>query len=209
MTVIARHRLLPANQSAFETAQATVSDRLLAVDVDAIRRARRPDQCDAAFVPLLGWERSVHFWKQGDEAGNRARIASSFGDHVLYGSPAALEAEIALDTGLSIGIVEFFQDPSLEWPDFIVQVNVWPGVATPDLAAVMAAAIRRKNVRDWPDRVRVHGFQPPGQAWFGAGVSASPKVRILPFDHLPRLPSVFTGAGLATIQQIRIRPLSH
>jgi phage tail P2-like protein len=116
--------LLPPNATPLESAHSAEDNRILAADVDAIRRERDPTRCDAAFVAPLAWERSIHFWDPNDDAANRARVASSFADHGAYGSPPALEDEIALDAGLPVKVREFFELARLVWPEFTVDVAV-------------------------------------------------------------------------------------
>jgi phage tail P2-like protein len=198
--------LLPGNATAWERAQSKTSARLLATDTNVIRRERDPLHCDAAFAPFLGMERSVHHYTGENEALDRARIASSFADHCSYGTPAALEQEIALDTGQDVRVVEFFEDATLEWPDFVVETLVDPGEPTPDLAALQASATRRKNVRDWP-HVRVRGRQPVAPLHIAGASHMTSAVRILPEDALPPTPQIFVGAGTRAIVRNRVLPL--
>lgn len=178
--------LLPSARTGWEVAQSETSARLLGMDVDAIRRERRPDQCTADWLPLLGWERSVHFWREGDDAGNGARTASSFEDHLGYGSPEALEAEIAQDVDHAVSLREFFEVPGAEWPDFFVDVDLDQAqpATWPTLDAVLTSAIRRKNVRDWPN---VRMFVPSqGPSYLGASGSIGGVIRSTPLDATPR-----------------------
>ena len=197
---------LPPNATAFEQVESTVSERLLTTDTDIIRRARVGATTPAEFLPFLAWERSVHYWSPTDEAGNRARTDSSFGDHLSYGTPAALEAEISLDTGLDVRIVEFFEDQTLEWPDFALEAVIAPGEDTPDTSGIWRSAVFRKNVRDWPSHVRVRGLQPVATDWIGAGINSSPKVRVLPLDALPPLPTIYAGATTLAWPRIKVLP---
>ena len=199
--------LLPPNATPFERSESSVSARILDTDTNIIRRARDPFATPSNILPFLAAERSVHHYTGTNEALDRASTASSFADHIAYGSPDALEAEIALDLALSIRIVEFNEEPGMEWPDFFVEALIDPGDAAPDIDALWSSAIRRKNVRDWPSRLRVFGRQPPGTDWFGAGVSTSPCVRILPEDALPPPPTFFAGAGTHAQPKVRVRPL--
>lgn len=197
--------LLPGNATAYERAQSETSARLLDVDIDMIRRARRPDQCAAAFVPLLGWERSVHFWRTGDEAGNRGRIESSFADHTAYGTPAALEREISLDVGSAVRVRDFYQ-AGLEWPEFLVEIPASEGAAPPSAALVWQSALRRKNVRDWP--VVRYVARKSGPLSFGAFVRLAALVRVRPADPTIRLrPPSYLGAGLSMFADYYVRPL--
>jgi len=193
--------LLPGAATEFERAHAKTSARILATDTAVIRRERDPAQCDAAFLPFLAAERSVHHYA-GDAATKRARTAASFDDHLAYGTPAALEAEIAQDTGQQVRVVEFFDDGALEWPDFVVESYVDPGVPPPDLDAVMRAAIRRKNVRDWPSAVRPHYRNGHGDLFHGAATSFSVRVRTVE----PAAPNIFHGAAARFLPQIRTTP---
>ncbi len=182
--------LLPPNATPFMRALSQTSSRILDADSQAIRRERDPTQCDAHFTPFLAWERSVHHWVAGDIAGNRAKIASSFEDHLSYGTPVALESEIAHDTGQTIEIVEFFQDPTLVWPYFWVCTVVNPGDPPPNTQAVWKSAILRKNVRDMPG-VRIKLNQPGAQNFTGAATAVSIVCR---FPPPPPLPQNYTGA---------------
>jgi phage tail P2-like protein len=196
--------LLPNNATPFERVHSRVSARLFDLNVGIIEQSRDPAHCDAAFVPFLAWERSVHFWSATDEAGNRARIESSFNDHLNYGSPQALEAEIALDTGQNIRVVEYFEDPSLVWPEFAVASVIDPGDPLPDIDALMASALTRKNVRDMPG-ARVLARQPAGACFVGGGTGVTVTAKIL--SAVPPQPSAFIGAGTGVTVTAKILPL--
>lgn len=191
--------LLPANSTPFERAASAAGARLLNTDTNAIRRERDPNAADPAFVPFLAWERSVHFYDPADLAGNRARAASSFADHGAYGSPDALEAEIALDTGLAVHIVEAHEERDLVWPGFAVEVESAPCLTFPDLAPVLASAMRRKNVRDMP-RVRNRVNQAPAPVH----VAAAHFVSIRVSSAVPRTSAVYVGATHRTLLEYRI-----
>lgn len=195
--------LLPTNATAFEKANSETSSRLLDLDVAAIRRERDPARCDAAFVPFLAWERSVHFYDPADDAGNRSRIESSFQDHLNYGSPDALEAEIALDTGQTVRLIEFWQERDLTWPDFVVESVIAPGDPQPDLDAVMASALKRKNVRDMPI-ARLGLRQPPGLVNVGATQAVSMRIANA---VKPPPPPPYVGAAQRLTLQTQVRPL--
>ena len=197
--------LLPGNATAFERAQSQTSARLLDTDTDIIRRARNPLQTPRSLLAPLAWERSVHHWPD-DDASRRSNIDSAFADHLSYGTPVALEAEIAQDTGLEIRIVEFFEDRDLEWPDFIVAVTIDPGDAPPDLSGVISSAILRKNVRDWPAKLRVFARQPVAPLYIGAASHASPHLRVRPQDTLPLLPGIYIGATTRALPRMRVLP---
>lgn len=199
--------LLPPNATPFERAQSAADGRVLDADVAAIRRERRPASCDAAFVAPLAWERSIHFWSPGDEAGNRARVASSFADHGAYGSPPALEDEIALDTGLPVTVREFFDLARIVWPEFTVDVAVEPGQAAPDLAPVIASALKRKNVRDVLAAVRLVGNQPQSPLYVGAASAVRPNVKILPLDRSKPAPQLYVGAASRMAPRLKVLPL--
>lgn len=197
--------LLPPNATKFERAQSETSARLLDLDIDLIRRARRPDLCTADFVPLLGWECSVHFWRAGDDAGNRARIASSFVDHINYGTPDALEREISLDVGYDVRVREWFE-AGLEWPAFAIEFHAVEGVDLPPALAVWQSAVRRKNVRDWP--VIRYVARKSGPLVVAAFVRLAATIRVRPYDATPRLrPFEYLGAGLSLFANYRVRPL--
>lgn len=193
--------LLPKTAKPFERAIAGAGARMLTVDTDVIRRSRNPSRCSATFLPFLAWERSVHFWAPGDDVGNRARIQSAFTDHLNYGSPDALEAEIALDTAQTIEIREFWEERDLSWPYFVVNSIVAPGVV-PDLDAVWRSAITRKNVRDMPI-VRARVTQPPAQVAAGAAHRVMISTRTV--TPVAREPHV--GAAHRLLPKIQLRPL--
>ena len=199
--------LLPPNATPFERAQSAEDNRILAANANAVRTERQPSTCDAAFVAPLAWERGIHFWSPGDDAGNRARIASSFADHGAYGSPPALEDEIALDTGLPITVREFFELPGLAWPDFAVDVAVEIGGAAPDIGAITASANARKNVRDVLARVRFVALQPAAPLAVGAATSVAPRLKILPLGAVPPLPQFNVGATTRVAPNVTILPL--
>ncbi len=199
--------LLPPNATPFESAQSATDARTLNADTNAIRAERQPATCDEAFIAPLAWERSVHFWSPGDDAGNRARTASSFEDHGSYGSPPALEGEIALDTGLSVAVREFWELPGLAWPGFVVDVEINPGDPAPDLGAVTASALTRKNVRDVLARVRLAAQQPAAALALGAAVCASPRVTILPLGGAPLDPAIVFGASTRVVPFLTVLPL--
>lgn len=197
--------LLPGNATPWERAQSATSARLLDTDTDAIRRERDPLRCDRQFLPFLGMERSVHHYTGTSEALDRARTAASFDDHRSYGTPAALEQEIALDTGQDVRVIEFFEEQGLVWPDFVVETTIDPGDPTPDLNALWASAMHRKNVRDMP-RLRVRGRQPVAPLYIGAASHVSASVRILPDEALPPPKQIFIGAAFRSIPTVRILP---
>ncbi|MGA2491851.1 MAG: phage tail protein [Roseiarcus sp.] len=203
-----RKSLLPGNATAWERANAEVSaPRMLDAPVATIGKERDPVHCDGAFVAPLGWERSVHFWSPNDDAGNRARVASSFPDHLNYGCPATLEAEIALDTGFAITVREFWELASLVWPDFVVDVAINPGEPSPDLAPVWASALARKPVRDVLASVRLFAAQPPTPLYVGAASAVRPNVKILP-DGLPKPPpQLWIGAASRMAPRLKVLPL--
>lgn len=197
--------LLPGNATDFERAQSKTSARILATDTNVIRRERDAGQCDAAFLPFLAAERSVHHY-DGDTATKRARTAASFNDHLAYGTAAALEAEIAQDCGFPVRVIEFHEDPTLEWPDFIVEAVIDPGQAHPDMGKAMRAALLRKNVRDWPKpRIRVR--QPVADVFVAAACHMSSKVRILPLDAVKPTPQIFVSAASRMMPKVTILPL--
>ena len=140
-------------------------------------------------VPGLGAQRAIH-WVVGDTAGNRAKAASSFSDHLSYGAPPALESEIAQDTGQTIQIIEFFQDPALTWPYFWVCTVVNPGDPAPNTQAVWNSAILRKPPRDMPG-VRIKLNQPVAQNYRGAASNVSIICR---FPPPPAPPQNYAGA---------------
>lgn len=199
--------LLPPNATPFERAQSAEDNRILAADVAAIRRERDPSRCDAAFVAPLAWERSVHFWSPSDDAGNRARVASSFADHGAYGSAAALEAEIALDVGLAVKVREFNELERLEWPDFVVDMAINPGDAPPDVAAIRKSAEARKNPRDTLAAVRLVADQPPSPLYVGAASAVRPNVKILPLGLPKPAPQLWIGAASSMAPRLKVLPL--
>jgi len=199
--------LLPPNATPFERAQSAQDNRLLDADVAAIRRERDPTRCDAGFVAPLAWERSVHFWDPNDDAGNRARVASSFADHGTFGSASALEAEIALDVGFAVKVREFNQLARLEWPDFVVDVAINPGDAPPDVAAVRKSAEARKNPRDTLAAVRLVANHPPSPLYVGAASTVRPNVKILPLGGAKPAPQLHVAAASRVLPQIKILPL--
>ncbi len=199
--------LLPPNRTPFEYALGMTSARILNVDTQAIRRERDPLQCDIAFLPFLGWERSVHHYTGTDPAADAESVASSFDDHCSYGAPAALEAEIALDTGQIITVVEFFEENDLVWPEFVAESVVDPGDPVPDLAAVRASALLRKNVRDKLHSVRLRGRQPAACVQIGAAAHVSPNVQILPAVIPAPLPNIEIGAATRVFPAAQILPL--
>ncbi len=195
--------LLPPNATPFERAGSGADRRVLSADVDAIRRARLPAECPSAFVPFLAWERSVHFTDRADEAGNRARTQSSFADHGSYGSPSALEGEIALDVGAPVLVTEFFERSDLDWPFFAVEAVMAPGATPPcDLDALWQSALKRKNVRDMP-LIGVRVVQPPAIASVAAATVVS--MRMKNVASIPVGP--FAGATSRFLPQIKVFPL--
>jgi phage tail P2-like protein len=198
--------LLPSNATVFERAQADTSARILDIDTDIIRRERQPETCNAHFLPLLAWERSVHHWSGADVEGDKARIKTAFQDHQTYGSPQALESEISQDINYPVKIVEFAK-AGLEWPDFAIEVPIKPDVSAPKASAIFASAVRRKNVRDWPAIVE---FQT--KINLNAGFAASPHIRaaihIHPIDPTPRAEIVqYFGAAGNVRADIHLRAL--
>ena len=198
--------LLAANETAWERANSTVSERILNAPASLILQERDPVACDAQFVAPLAWERSVHFWDPAADAENRARIAASFTDHLGYGAPAALEAEIALDTGLSVSVREFWEVPGLVWPDFLVDVHIQPGVQPP-LAPVWKSALRRKPVRDVLVNVRYAAAQPAAALAVVAACHVTQRATILPLGAPKPPPAFVAGAALRVFVYPKILPL--
>lgn len=194
--------LLPPNATPFEKAASAADRRVLSADADAIRRARDPAAAPAAVTPFLAWERSVHFYDPADEAGNRARTASSFADHTAYGSATALEAEIALDVGFPVKVREWFEERDLAFPGFAVEADMDPGPTPPDLDAVMASALKRRNVRDIP-RPRVRVNQPPAHLYCGA----TQLITIKSANRIPRVLLPMVGATTRFLPQFKVKPL--
>jgi len=197
--------LLPSNSTAFERAEEATSARLLATDADIIRRARDPAQCSGEILPLLGWERSVHRWS-GDAARNREAVASSFIDHLSYGSAMALESEISADVGTAVKIREA-HEAGLTWPRFQVAVEVVSDVIPPAPSAVLASAMRRKNVRDVP--VIQYTARQAGSLGVAAQMCVLGSIRIMPVDPTPRLPAhQAVAASLRIFARYTVRPFS-
>ncbi len=187
--------MLPPNATAYEQAQANVSARLLKAPTDVIRRERDPLHCDAAFVPYLGWERSVHHWS-GVDAVDRASVASSFADHLSYGAPAALEKEISLDVGASVTVQDFFE-AGLTWPNFLVAIPAVDDAAPPAAQAVWQSAIRRKNVRDFP--VLRYVAREGGPEFVAAFMRVAATIRVEPLD-----PTIYIDAPATVGAALRV-----
>ena len=204
---MAERSLLPGNATALERSLSLAANaRMGALDVEAVRRERQPQTADAAFLPLLAFERSVHFWRAGDDAGNSARIASSFSDHGAYGSPVALANEIALDVGWPVIIREFWQFGGV-WPAFRVVLPLADDSGAPPSADVVkASANARKNVRDLLDRI-VYAFSETGPLNIGAAVHVAGQIRVEPYDYTPTFPGPLAyGAAVRVIGQIQVEP---
>lgn len=194
--------LLPGNATDFERAQSKTSARILDTDTGVIRRERVPAQCDEAFLPFLAAERSVHHYA-GDLATKRARTAASFSDHLAYGTPSALEQEIALDTGLDVRVVEYFEERQFEFPDFAVDLVLEQGETPPqDLEPVRRSALQRKNVRETLAAVRIRYERPPGDLFHGAATHISPRIS----NAFAPAPNLFHGAVSRILPQQRITP---
>lgn len=202
---VERDNLLPPTATAFEDAQSQTSARLLDAPVQVVRAARKGATAPRQLLGHLGWERSIHH-PSADEETQRARIDSSFADHLSYGSPAALEGEIALDAGAPVRVVEFWEDPSLEWPDFIVEIELQPGDAAPDMAAIARSALLRKNVRDWPSKARVRVALDATPFHVGSASFVGAKLRVAPENYKPA-PSFTVGSALFLVPTIRVLPL--
>jgi phage tail P2-like protein len=205
----ARAALLPANASAFEIAESSTSARLLEADTNIIRRERDAMQCDARFLPFLAWERSTHHWTGTKVAPDRAAVDNSFADHIAYGSPAALEAEIAADIGSAVVIREYFEC-GREWPDFEITIAVLddaPPPPTPDLVWSSVVGRQRKNVRDWPIIVYTAGER--GPLVIAAAVHVAGTYTVKPFDPTPRfLGPLAYGVAVRVVGNINVRPYS-
>lgn len=190
--------LLPDNATAFERAQSQTSARLLDAPTHVICDARRGASAPSQLLGHLAWERSVH--KTSANVGVlRARIDSSFADHLSYGSPEALEKEIGLDVGRSdITIRDFFEVRGAEWPDFFIVFPVGPGHPAPptNLATILRSALARKNVRDWPS-IRFEARPEPATAVVSVGVQVRIKAMPRPIDGKVRVqvvPRIGVGA---------------
>lgn len=204
---VQRDNLLPPNEpTPFQDAQSQTSARLLDAPHQVIRDARKGATAPKQLLAFLAWERSVHH-PTSDEAVMRQRIDSSFADHLSYGTPDALAAEIELDTGVAVRVVEYFEEPGLEWPDFVMDAEFELGALQPDVSGVMASALMRKNVRDWPAGVRLRPKQPVGDLFTGAATFVGHVLRIAPLDEAPPSRGLFIGAATRVIQSLRIAPL--
>ncbi|MFT4099034.1 MAG: phage tail protein I [Rhodoblastus sp.] len=201
-------QLLPDTATAFEQAQSATSARLLDAPTQIVRDARRGASAPEQLLPFLAWERSVHHTSDA-EATMRARIDSAFADHLAYGSPAALEEEIALDTGVAVQIREFFEIPGGAWPDFFVVIPVGPGHPAPpdDMGPILRSALRRKNVRDWPG-VRLESRPDVVPASVSVGLQVRLTIRPTPSDGRVRTPVVpHIGVGAIITVKARLEPL--
>jgi phage tail P2-like protein len=192
---------LPDNATPLERAQSETSLRILATDTEMVRRARDPARAPAKLLPWLAAERSVRRYA-GEEAGDRARAASSFGDHLGYGSASALEAEIAADVGGPVEVVEFDQRADFSWPDFGVYAVLPPGASPPDGDALRRAAMRRKNVRDCLAGLGARVVQPAAPLRVGAAACLSLRMTIAP---PPARPGPFVGATQRLLPTFRAR----
>lgn len=199
-----RDNLLPMNATAFEDAQSQTSARLLDSPVDVIRAARKGATAPAKLLAHLAWERSIHHPSEIEET-QRQRIDSSFADHLSYGTPAALEQEIFLDTGVAAKVRDFWEVNRGEWPDFYVCIPVGPGHPQPpaDLSGVLISALSRKNVRDWPN-IRLEGRAEPVVQKVSVGCQMRVRVMPTPVDGKPRLP-VRPFIAVGVIVKIRAR----
>jgi phage tail P2-like protein len=201
--------LLPANRTPLEYALGMTSARILNADTQAVLRERNPRQCAAAFLPFLAWERSVHFYSGTGDAADRARTANSFDDHLCYGAPPALEHEIALDTAQDIEIVEFFQEPALQWPQFVVESWFDIGAPMPAVPPLWASGLYRRNVRDKLQSVRLCARQPVAEIAVGCAARVSLNVQILPVTPVTPIipPAILVGAATRVTSIYRILPL--
>ena len=201
---IDRDNLLPANATAFEDAQSQTSARLLEAPVQVIRDARMGASAPSQLLPFLAWERSVHH-PSTDTATMRGRIDASFADHLSYGTPAALENEIFLDTGVAVTVREYWEKPGASWPDFFVCIPVGPGHPAPpsDLGPILRSALSRKNVRDWPN-IRLEGRADPATAQVSVGLQVRLRVNPEPIDGKVRA-RVIPRIGVGLIVKIRAK----
>lgn len=200
-----RLALTPPNATPLERVLGEAGARLLDLDADVIRRSRIGATAPKSLLTMLAAERSLHH-PSDEEATQRARIDASFDDHRRYGSPAALEAEIAADTGQTVRVIEYFERADLSWPDFMVEALIAPGDAAPDLAPVVASTLRRKNVRDHLAKARVRASQPAAALVAGAATHVSPRLRILPEGQHKPAPQVFVGASTRALPRVAILP---
>lgn len=136
----------------------------------------------------------------------RVRIDSSFADHLSYGTPDALEKEIALDVGAPVRIKEFWEVAGATWPDFFVAIPVGPDQPTPpDAVDVLNSALRRKNVRDWPN-VRLEARETPMSLKVSVGSQVRLTIKSLPVDGIVRSP-VTPRVGVGSILKLHIRTI--
>ncbi len=196
--------LLPGNAPAFERAQSETSARLLDAPSQVIRDARKGASAPEQLLGHLAWERAVHH-PSDTAAVMRERIDASFADHLAYGSPAALEDEIALDTGYAVTIREFWEVAGAQWPDFFIVFPLGPDHPAPpaDFKPILRAALRRKNVRDWP-KLRLEGRAEPFAAVVSVGVQARVTIRPTAIDGKVR-GRVAPRVGVGAILTIRAR----
>ncbi|MBB4199051.1 phage tail P2-like protein [Rhodoblastus sphagnicola] len=196
--------MLPPTASPTEHALSSAGARMLALDVQAIRRNRQPMQCSAAFLPLLCWERSLRRFDPADSYFNRARAQNAFVEHELAGTPAMLETEISFDLGYPVTIRDFFE-AGLAWPGFEALVTLDPTRDPPDSGSVLTSVMARKNVRDWP----ALRYQAPAAGnVFGAACAVGGLIQILPDDPNPRaLGGAVFGAALWVHGDVQVEPM--
>lgn len=88
--------LLPATPTKRESALALVDLRLEAVDIDLPRRVKSPDDAASAYLPYLGWERSVDVYDPRlPESVHRASITVAPAVHRYKGTAHAVEVALS------------------------------------------------------------------------------------------------------------------
>lgn len=94
--------LLPPNRTPRETAHDLAdAARALLVDPDDVRRAKDPLLCDASFLPVLAWERSVDVWISEWSESKKREVVNAWYDYErLKGTKEGLKRFVELAGGV-------------------------------------------------------------------------------------------------------------
>lgn len=128
--------ILPNNSTPMEHAVASQVERLLALDVEQIRRLWDPWTCRLDMLPYLAWAMSVDVWYDDwDEYKKRSVVANAIKHHALKGTLSGLEVYAGLVGSTivhaTVPPAKVFSGRSLTrdereaWLSRLPQVRVW------------------------------------------------------------------------------------
>lgn len=149
--------LLPSNSTPLLKSLSLSQVRILAVDMDVIRRSVLAHLAPEPLLPWLAWDRSVdEYVDSWPLANRRAAIFGSFPYHQVKGTPGALKRALA-NLDFDTTVTEWFQYGGQPYR-FRVKI-VKDGGGSLDFAEMQALKrliFAAKNVRSFLDAIETH-----------------------------------------------------